>query len=149
VKIARDSGIPGKPLRRQSIKALVKTPLPFCLSVSSSFFRSLSKLNGFRSGPNARPARSAGSSAALRPTKNHVSIWPFPFTSIGPRSPSLGAGAREILECRFEGRPIRDEYLIVDKSKLAGTGAHATRSAATGRKNVGFLNEGRFGGCFS
>jgi hypothetical protein len=31
----------------------------------------------------------------------------------------LGAGAREILECRFEGRPIRDEYLIVDKSKLA------------------------------
>jgi formate dehydrogenase len=45
----------------------------------------------------------------------------------------LGAGAREILECRFEGRPIRDEYLIVDKSKLAGTGAHATRSAATGR----------------
>lgn len=35
------------------------------------------------------------------------------------------AGVREILECFFEGRPIRDEYLIVDKGKLAGTGAHS------------------------
>src|SRR5688500_1720547 len=33
------------------------------------------------------------------------------------------AGAREILECWLEGRPIRDEYLIVDGGKLAGTGA--------------------------
>jgi formate dehydrogenase len=31
------------------------------------------------------------------------------------------AGTREIRECYFEGRPIRDEYLIVDKGKLAGT----------------------------
>ncbi|SDY50949.1 NAD-dependent formate dehydrogenase [Nitrosomonas sp. Nm58] len=35
------------------------------------------------------------------------------------------AGVREILECWFEGRPIREEYLIVDKGKLAGTGAHS------------------------
>ena len=35
------------------------------------------------------------------------------------------AGTREILECWFEGRPIRDEYLIVDCGKLAGTGAHS------------------------
>jgi formate dehydrogenase len=35
------------------------------------------------------------------------------------------AGAREILECWFDGRPIRDEYLIVDGGKLAGTGAHS------------------------
>jgi formate dehydrogenase len=35
------------------------------------------------------------------------------------------AGTREILECWFEGRPIRDEYLIVDSGKLAGTGAHS------------------------
>jgi hypothetical protein len=35
------------------------------------------------------------------------------------------AGVREILECWFENRPIRDEYLIVDKGKLAGTGAHS------------------------
>jgi formate dehydrogenase len=35
------------------------------------------------------------------------------------------AGAREILECFFDGRPIREEYLIVDAGKLAGTGAHS------------------------
>jgi formate dehydrogenase len=35
------------------------------------------------------------------------------------------AGVREILECWFSGRPIRDEYLIVDGGKLAGTGAHS------------------------
>ena len=35
------------------------------------------------------------------------------------------AGVREILECWFEKRPIRDEYLIVDGGKLAGAGAHS------------------------
>lgn len=35
------------------------------------------------------------------------------------------AGTREILECWLEGRPIRDEYLIVDQGRLAGTGAHS------------------------
>jgi formate dehydrogenase len=35
------------------------------------------------------------------------------------------AGTREILECWFEGRPIREEYLIADHGKLAGAGAHA------------------------
>ncbi len=35
------------------------------------------------------------------------------------------AGTREILECWFEKRPIRDEYLIVDGGKLAGVGAHS------------------------
>ncbi|MBB5065810.1 NAD-dependent formate dehydrogenase [Granulicella mallensis] len=35
------------------------------------------------------------------------------------------AGTREILECWFEERPIREEYLIVDGGKLAGTGAHS------------------------
>jgi formate dehydrogenase len=35
------------------------------------------------------------------------------------------AGAREILECWLDGRPIREEYLIVDGGKLAGAGAHA------------------------
>jgi formate dehydrogenase len=33
------------------------------------------------------------------------------------------AGTREILENYFAGKPIRTEYLIVDKGKLAGTGA--------------------------
>ncbi|MGZ4954589.1 MAG: NAD-dependent formate dehydrogenase [Methylobacter sp.] len=35
------------------------------------------------------------------------------------------AGVREVLECWFEGRPIRNEYLIVDAGKLAGVGAHS------------------------
>ena len=35
------------------------------------------------------------------------------------------AGTREILECFFEGRPIRDEYLIVEGGRLAGAGAHS------------------------
>lgn len=35
------------------------------------------------------------------------------------------AGTREILECFFDGRPIREEYLIVDKGQLAGAGAHS------------------------
>ena len=35
------------------------------------------------------------------------------------------AGTREILECFFDGRPIREEYLIVEGGKLAGAGAHS------------------------
>jgi formate dehydrogenase len=35
------------------------------------------------------------------------------------------AGTREILECYFDGRPIRDEYLIVQGGGLAGVGAHS------------------------
>ncbi len=35
------------------------------------------------------------------------------------------AGVREILECWFDERPIREEYLIVDGGKLAGAGAHS------------------------
>jgi len=35
------------------------------------------------------------------------------------------AGVREILECFFDERPIRDEYLIVHKGQLAGTGKHS------------------------
>ena len=43
------------------------------------------------------------------------------------------AGTREILECFFDGRPIRDEYLIVDGGQLAGAGAHSySEGDATG-----------------
>ncbi|MGH3854371.1 MAG: NAD-dependent formate dehydrogenase [Pseudonocardiaceae bacterium] len=44
------------------------------------------------------------------------------------------AGTREILESYFQGRAIRDEYLIVDAGKLAGAGAHSY-SARASRKN--------------
>jgi len=43
------------------------------------------------------------------------------------------AGTREILECHLNGRPIRDEYLIVEGGRLAGTGAHSySEGDATG-----------------
>ncbi len=43
------------------------------------------------------------------------------------------AGVREILECHFEGRPIREEYLIVEAGRLAGAGAHSySEGNATG-----------------
>ena len=35
------------------------------------------------------------------------------------------AGTREILECWLDGRPVRDEYLIISGGGLAGTGAHS------------------------
>lgn len=35
------------------------------------------------------------------------------------------AGVREVLECYFENKPIRNEYLIVQNGQLAGSGAHA------------------------
>ena len=35
------------------------------------------------------------------------------------------AGTREILEAYFAKKPIRTEYLVVDKGKLAGVGAHS------------------------
>lgn len=41
------------------------------------------------------------------------------------------AGTREILECFFEGRPYRPEYLIVKDGALAGAGAHAYKPGNT------------------
>jgi formate dehydrogenase len=41
------------------------------------------------------------------------------------------AGTREILENFFAGKPIRTEYLIVDKGKLAGTGAQSYTAGDT------------------
>lgn len=40
------------------------------------------------------------------------------------------AGTREILEDWFAGRPIREEYLIVDGGRLAGTGAKSYTAGA-------------------
>ena len=52
------------------------------------------------------------------------------------------AGVREILECWFDGRPIREEYLIVDGGKLAGAGAH---SYSAGDATGGSEEAARFG----
>jgi formate dehydrogenase len=43
------------------------------------------------------------------------------------------AGVREILECWFDGRPIREEYLIVQGGRLAGAGAHSYSAGDTTR----------------
>ncbi len=51
------------------------------------------------------------------------------------------AGTREILECYFEGRPIRDEYLIVQGGGLAGVGAH---SYSAGNATGGSADAARF-----
>ena len=37
------------------------------------------------------------------------------------------AGVREILECWVDGRPIREEYLIVDGGRLCRWGAFVQR----------------------
>ena len=48
------------------------------------------------------------------------------------------AGTREILECFLDGRPIREEYLIVDRGSLAGAGARSySVGAAEGRGRSG------------
>src|SRR5262249_55280136 len=45
----------------------------------------------------------------------------------------FAAGCRVILECFFDEKPIREEYLIVDSGALAGAGAHAySEGDATG-----------------
>ena len=53
------------------------------------------------------------------------------------------AGTREILECWFDGRPIREGYLIVDRGKLAGAGAH---SYSAGDATGGSEEAARFAG---
>jgi formate dehydrogenase len=52
------------------------------------------------------------------------------------------AGTREILECFFDSKPIREEYLIVDAGKLAGAGAH---SYSAGDTTGGSEEAARFG----
>ena len=43
------------------------------------------------------------------------------------------AGVREILECFFDKKPIRDPYLIIKDGQLAGMGAHSySKGSATG-----------------
>lgn len=44
------------------------------------------------------------------------------------------SGTREILECFLEDRPIRDEYLIVDRGALAGTGVRSYSAGSAGRR---------------
>jgi formate dehydrogenase len=58
-------------------------------------------------------------------TMPHHGMTPHIAGTSLPAQARYAAGVREILECWFEGRPIRDEYLIVDGGQLAGIGAHS------------------------
>ena len=58
-------------------------------------------------------------------TMLHHGMTPHVSGSSLPAQARYAAGVREILECWFEQRPIREEYLIVDGGKLAGAGAHS------------------------
>ncbi len=65
-------------------------------------------------------------------------------TSLAAQS-RYAAGVREILECYLDGKPIRNEYLIVDKGQLAGAGAHAYSegSATAGSEEAEKFKKGR------
>ncbi|MGQ0741745.1 MAG: NAD-dependent formate dehydrogenase [Alphaproteobacteria bacterium] len=58
-------------------------------------------------------------------TMPHHGMTPHIAGTSLPAQARYAAGVREILECWFEKRPIRPEYLIVENGKLAGTGAHS------------------------
>ena len=49
----------------------------------------------------------------------------------------------ETLECFFDNKPIRDEYLICQDGKLAGVGAH---SYSDGNATGGSEDAVKFGG---
>jgi formate dehydrogenase len=63
-------------------------------------------------------------------TMPHHGMTPHMSGSSLSAQTRYAAGTREILESFFAGTPIRDEYLIVDGGKLAGTGAHSYSVAA-------------------
>lgn len=64
-------------------------------------------------------------------TMPHHGMTPHIAGTSLPAQARYAAGVREILECWFEGRPIRDEYLIVDGGQLAGIGAHSYTAGNT------------------
>ncbi|MGH2477216.1 MAG: NAD-dependent formate dehydrogenase, partial [Candidatus Limnocylindrales bacterium] len=66
-------------------------------------------------------------------TVPHHGMTPHTSGSSLSAQARYAAGTREILDCHFGGRPIRDEYLIVQGGALAGTGAHSySEGDATG-----------------
>ena len=67
-----------------------------------------------------------------RTMPNHGMTPHISGTSLSAQT-RYAAGVREVLECYFEGRPIRNEYLVVQNGQLAGVGAHSySKGNATG-----------------
>ena len=66
-----------------------------------------------------------------RNMQNHALTPHTSGTSLSAQA-RYAAGVREILECWFDEKSIRNEYLIVEKGGLAGTGIHSyTKGNAT------------------
>jgi len=63
-------------------------------------------------------------------TMPHQGMTPHISGSSLSAQARYAAGTREILESYFGGTPIRDEYLIVDGGRLAGTGARSYTATA-------------------
>lgn len=59
-----------------------------------------------------------------RSMPNHAMTPHMSGTSLSAQA-RYAAGTREILECFFGKKPIRNEYLVVQDGKLAGVGAHS------------------------
>ena len=77
-------------------------------------------------------AQPAPESPPWRTMPNHGMTPHTSGTSLAAQA-RYAAGVREILECWFDEKPIRDEYLIVDGGKLAGAGVHSySEGDATG-----------------
>ena len=64
-------------------------------------------------------------------TMPHQGMTPHISGSSLSAQARYAAGTREILECFFDERPIRDEYLIVEGGTLAGAGAHSYSAGET------------------
>ncbi len=58
-------------------------------------------------------------------TMPHHGMTPHIAGTSLPAQARYAAGVREILECWFAKKPIRNEYLILDQGKLAGIGKHS------------------------
>jgi formate dehydrogenase len=71
-------------------------------------------------------------------TMPHHGMTPHVSGSSLSAQARYAAGTREILECHFEGRPIREEYLIVSDGNLAGAGAptNSARAAPGGSEEA-------------
>jgi len=69
-------------------------------------------------------------------TMPHEGMTPHISGSSLPAQARYAAGTREILECFFEGRPIRDEYLIVQGGALVGSGARSYSQAKAPSESV-------------
>ena len=58
-------------------------------------------------------------------TMPHEGMTPHTSGSTLSAQARYSSGTREILECVYSGRPIREEYLIAQGGRLAGAGAHS------------------------